>query len=106
MNKTLLIKPWTDKILVKLVKEDVKSKSGLVISDANSSSMTEYAGVIAVGEQGSFFDAELPSDIDFKSLIGKEIVFRKDRQIIVEKESEITYSIIDFSDVLGVVNDK
>ena len=92
-----MLKPLGDRVLIKMIKEEEKTRSGIILKE-NNSSMPQFAKVIEVGEGINEEGQEI-----------KMLVQKRDK-VVVNKYSgtEIKYDgedyiIIKQSDILAVV---
>lgn len=99
MAATPKIRPLQDRILVKRITEEEKTKGGIIIPDTAKEKPQE-AQVVAVGN-GKLLDNGQIKPLDVK--VGDRILFSKYSGSEIKVEGE-EYLIIREDDVLGVVN--
>lgn len=98
----MTIKPIGNRLVVKLVKQQTTTKSGIILStkEENEQSMGE---IIAIGS-----GAEVDSEINITSLglsVGDKIIFGKysGEEVKDQNDPDTMYKIIKSSDVMAIV---
>lgn len=86
------IQPLGENVLIKAVKEDSKTKSGIVLPDTAKEDRPQEGKVIAIGD-----------DKKIKVKKGQKVIFAKysGTEIKIDKEE---YLIIKSEDILAIVN--
>ncbi|MCX5817113.1 MAG: co-chaperone GroES [Proteobacteria bacterium] len=94
------IKPLQDRILIKRIEEEEKTKGGIIIPDAAKEKPQE-GKVIAVGD-GKMLDSGVKAPLTVK--VGDKILFGKYSGTEVKVDGE-EHLIMREDDVLGIVED-
>ena len=93
------IKPLHDKVILEVIKEEEKTKSGIVLPDTIDKEKPEEAKVVAVGPGRVLNDGKLVKPSVKK---GQKVIFKKysaDEIKIKDKE----YLVISEEDILAVI---
>jgi len=93
------IKPLNDKVVVKPLKQDEKTKSGIFLPDSAREEKPEQGEVVAVGT-GKMLDNGTRAAMSVK--VGDRVLFTKYSPDEVEIEG-IKYLVIEEEKILGVV---
>jgi chaperonin GroES len=92
-----MIKPTTNRIVVKPIKAETTTKSGLVITNAPKHKMTEGVAVAVgpgrVGKDGELIDMQIP--------VGVTLIYIPNAGQRIEIDDEVHY-IITENDVLAI----
>jgi len=93
----MTIQPLGDRVLIKAIKEDEITKSGIVLPDTAEKEKPEKGEVMAIG-QGKILDNGQRAPMDIK--VGDKIIFSKygPDEIKIDKEE---YLIIKQEDILA-----
>ncbi|MEI6153579.1 MAG: co-chaperone GroES [Deltaproteobacteria bacterium] len=94
------IKPLQDRILIKRIEEEEKTKGGIIIPDAAKEKPQE-GKVVAVGD-GKMLDSGVKAPLTVK--VGDKILFGKYSGTEVKVDGE-EHLIMREDDVLGIVED-
>jgi chaperonin GroES len=95
------VKPLADRLLVKRIKQEDKTKGGIIIPD-NAQEKPQEGLVIAAGNGAKTEDGKvIPMDVK----VGDTVLFAKWGGTEIKLENE-EYLIMKESDVLAVVNNK
>lgn len=93
-----MIKPLSDKVLIKMCESEDKTKSGIILS-ANSKEKPQIAEVIAVGPGGKVDGEEVEMNVKVKD----KVIVNKYAGTEVKYEGE-DYIIVRQSDILAIVD--
>jgi chaperonin GroES len=93
------IKPLNDKVVVKPLKQEEKTKSGIFLPDSAREEKPEQGEVVAVGT-GKMLDNGTRASMSVK--VGDRVLFTKYSPDEVEIEG-IKYLVIEEEKILGVV---
>ena len=93
-----MIKPLSDKVLIKMCESEDKTKSGIILS-ANSKEKPQIAEVIAVGPGGKVDGEEIEMNVKVKD----KVIVNKYAGTEVKYEGE-DYIIVRQSDILAIVD--
>ncbi|BDU50239.1 co-chaperone GroES [Haliovirga abyssi] len=88
------IKPLGDRVLVKSVEVEVKTKSGIVLPDTVSKEKPTLGELVAVG------DGKLASELN----VGQKVIFAKYSGTEI-KDNDEKYLILNYNDLLAIVED-
>ncbi len=99
MAKSLKIKPIGAYILVKPLKEEEKTASGLIMQTSGKGERPQKGEIVALGTGGK---DENGKAIVFNVKIGDSVLFKKYSPEEIELEGE-DYLIMKESDILGVI---
>lgn len=99
MSNSLKIKPIGDKIVVKPIVEENKTKTGIFIPDTVSKESPQRGEVIALGEGRKNKKGE---KIPFTVKIGDQVLFKKYSPTEFSLDEE-EYLILSEDDVLGII---
>lgn len=99
MNKYMNIKPLGDRVLVKPIKEEEVTKSGIVLPDTVDKEKKMEGEVIAVG-QGKILDNGERAKMEVK--VGDKVIFEKwgGEEVKVGKEE---YKILEQGKILAII---
>lgn len=99
MNKYMNIKPLGDRVLVKPIKEEEVTKSGIVLPDTVDKEKKMEGEVIAVG-QGKFLENGQRRPMEVK--VGDKVIFEKwgGEEVKVGKEE---YKILESEKILAII---
>lgn len=94
-----MLKPLNDRVVVKPLKEDEVTKSGIILPDTVEKEKSEKGEVVAVGV-GRLLDNGIRAPMPVK--VGDKILFKKysPDEIKIEKE---TYLILEERDILAII---
>ncbi len=95
----MTIKPLGDRVVIKMVENEEKTVSGLVIPDS-AKEKPQVAEVVAVGPGGLVEGKEVTMEL----AVGQKVLISKyaGTQVTIDK---VEYTILKQSDVLAVVED-
>lgn len=93
------IKPLNDKVVVKALKQEEKTKSGIVLPDSARDEKPEQGEVVAVGE-GKMLENGTRVAMSVK--VGDKVLFTKYSPDEVEIEG-VKYLVIEEEKILGIV---
>ena len=93
-----MIKPLSDKVLIKMCESEDKTKSGIILS-ANSKEKPQIAEVIAVGPGGKVDGEEIEMNVKVKD----KVIVNKYAGTEVKYEGE-DYIIVRQSDILAILD--
>ena len=79
------VRPLGENILVKLAKEDTKTKSGLVIPETASTDRPQQGQVVAVGDSEKI-KVKKNQTVIFAKYSGSEILLDKEEYLILKNE--------------------
>lgn len=85
------IKPLGENIFIKILKEDLKTKSGIVLPETTNTEKTQEGEIIAVGD-----------DKNIKVKKGQRIIFAKYSGTEIKIKNE-NYLILKNEDILAIV---
>lgn len=88
------IKPLGDRVLVKAIEVEVKTKSGIVLPDTVSKEKPTLGELVAVGN----------GKLAEKLKVGEKVIFAKYSGTEI-KDNDEKYLILNYTDVLAVVED-
>lgn len=93
------LKPLNDKVIVKPIQEDEKTKSGIVLPDTAEKEKPEKGEVIAVGP-GKLLENGQRAAMSVK--VGDKVIFKKysPDEVKIGKEE---FLVIDEGDIIGVI---
>ena len=96
------IKPLNDNVIIKPIREDEMTKSGIVLPDTVDKEKPERGEVIAVGE-GKLLESGQRSPMSVK--VGDKVMFKKysPDEIKFEKEE---YLVISQNDILAILEEE
>lgn len=86
------IKPIGKRILVKLVKEEEKTASGIILPGASDKEKPSIGNVIAVGNDKELSEIKVGQKVIYSKYTGTEI-----------KDNDEKYLILNIEDVLAIV---
>lgn len=86
------IKPIGKRILVKLVKEEEKTASGIILPGASDKEKPSIGNVIAVGSDKELAEIKVGQKVIYSKYAGTEI-----------KDNDEKYLILNIEDVLAIV---
>lgn len=90
----MTIKPLGDRVLVKIVEIEEKTKGGLLIPDTASKDKTTYGEVLAVGNGEKVKDIKAGDKIIYGKYTGTEL-----------KDNGEKYLLLNMEDVLAIVEE-
>jgi chaperonin GroES len=93
------LKPLNDRVVVKPLKEDEVTKSGIILPDTVEKEKSERGEVIAVGN-GRFLDNGTRALMSVK--VGDKILFKKYSPDEVKSGNE-TFLILEERDILAII---
>ena len=95
-----MIKPTSDRVVLKPIQEEEVSASGIILPDTAEKEKPEQGEVIAVGP-GKMMDNGQRSSIDVR--VGDVVIFTKygPHEVTINDQE---YLIVSESDILGVIN--
>lgn len=79
------IRPLGENVLIKPVKEDVKTKSGLVLPDSATGEKPQKGKVIAIGDSEKI-KVKKNQNVIFAKYSGTEIELEKEEYLIIKAE--------------------
>ncbi len=93
------LRPLNDKVIIKPIREDEKTKAGIVLPDTVEKEKPEKGEVIAVGP-GKLLENGQRAPMSVK--VGDKVIFKKysPDEIKINKEE---YLVIDESDIIGII---
>ena len=94
-----MIKPLSDRVVIKMIEAEETTKSGIILS-AGSKEKPQIAEVISVGP-GGFVDGE---KVEMQVKKGDKVIISKYSGTEVKYEGE-EYIIVKQSDILAIVED-
>ncbi|MEW6407590.1 MAG: co-chaperone GroES [Patescibacteria group bacterium] len=97
--KKLKLQPLGDKIILKPIKEENKTKSGIVLPDTVEKEKPEKAEVIACGP-GKMLESGKRQDMPVK--VGNKVIFKKYGPDEIKIEGE-EYLIASVEDILAII---
>lgn len=92
------LKPMRGKALIKLIKEEKMTKSGIVLPDTVEKEELERGEVIAVGEPKMDHGQPLPMQVE----VGDKVILKKYGPDKVKMEGE-DFMIADEDDLVGIL---
>lgn len=93
------LKPMRGKVLIKLIKEEKMTKSGIVLPDTVEKEELERGEVVAVGAPKMDHGKELPVDVK----VGDKVILKKYGPDKVKMDGE-DLMIADEDDLVGILN--
>jgi chaperonin GroES len=97
-----MLKPLNDHVIVKPLKDEQKTESGIIIPDTVNKEKPEKGEIIATGP-GKLSDSGQRVPLDVK--VGDKIVFTKYSPSEVKFNNE-TYLVLTESDILAVIEEE
>ncbi len=97
----LKLKPLNDKVIIKPIEEDEKTKAGIVLPETAEKEKPEKGEVIAVGP-GKLLENGSRAPMSIK--VGDKVIFKKysPDEIKIGKEE---YLVIDEGDIIGIIEE-
>ncbi|MFN3301623.1 MAG: co-chaperone GroES [Patescibacteria group bacterium] len=95
----LKIKPLNDKVIVKPIQEDERTRAGIVLPDTAEKEKPEKGEVVAVGP-GKLLENGQRAPMSVK--VGDKVIFKKysPDEIKIDKEE---FLVIEESDIIGII---
>ena len=93
------LKPMRGKVLIKLIKEEKMTKSGIVLPDTVEKEELERGEVIAVGAPKMDHGQALPTEVK----VGDKVILKKYGPDKVKMDGE-EFMIADEDDLVGMLN--
>ena len=93
------LQPMRGKVLIKLIKEEKMTKSGIVLPDTVEKEELERGEVIAVGAPKMDHGKEMPVEVK----VGNKVILKKYGPDKVKMDGE-EFMIADEDDLVGILN--
>jgi len=95
------LKPLNDKVIVKPIQEDEKTKAGIVLPDTAEKEKPEKGEIVAVGP-GKLLENGSRAPMSVK--VGDKVIFKKysPDEIKIDKEE---FLVIDEGDIIGIIEE-
>jgi len=85
-NMTNKVKPLGDNVLVKVKKQEKKTKSGIVLPDTADDEKPQIGEVISVGDDEKKIKVKAGQDVIFAKYSGTEIKIENEEYLILKSE--------------------
>lgn len=92
------LKPMRGKVLIKLIKEEKMTKSGIVLPDTVEKEELERGEVVAVGSPKMDHGKEMPTEVK----VGDKVILKKYGPDKVKMDGE-AFMIADEDDLVGIL---
>lgn len=90
----MVIRPIGERVLLKLIKKEEKTKSGILLSSKSSNTDTQnYAEIVALGKGEKLEGLKIGNKVVFNKFSGNEI-----------EDEDVKYLIVNAEDILAVID--